>query len=116
MAQHDDIEAQRLAKAARKIATLEESMMDKAISALAESAEGRLFLWWLLQQGRVGTQPFTSNALTTAFQCGELNIGNIILERIIRADPAIYVRLQQENMNARREPDPDSAGDDTADY
>lgn len=106
MAQHDDIEARQAQREAERLAAFEEDLLSKAILSCASTPEGRMLLWWLLQQGRVGTQPFTSNALTTAFQCGELNVGNIILDRIIRVDPAIYVRLQQENLNGR---DPNGA-------
>lgn len=69
---------------------------------LLASPAGQNFLWWLLQIGKVGLQPFTANALQTSFNCGELNVGNQILAHILKADPAGYVRMQQERVNAER--------------
>jgi hypothetical protein len=119
MAQHDDKEARKALREQDKLAQLHEAQITKAIAACAATREGRLFLWWLLSIGQVGQQPFTANALNTAFNCGELNVGNQILARLIDVDPAIYVRMQQENLNdgrtAQREPsggnpDPDEPG------
>jgi len=59
---------------------------------------GQRLLLWLLEISKVGNQPFTSNALTTAFQCGELNIGNQLLADLMETDPAGYV-----NMTSRRD-------------
>ena len=99
MAQHDDREAKRLADRQRSLQRSHELRINSFIETAATSTEGREFLWWLLQLGKVGTQPFTTNALTTAFQCGELNVGNGILERLIAVNPAIYVQMQQEHQN-----------------
>jgi hypothetical protein len=51
----------------------DEQAIDGAIDALTQHPNGRKLLWWLLQIGRVGGQPFNGNALQTAFACGELN-------------------------------------------
>lgn len=96
MAAHDEKEQARLTKLQRQFAQVKKLRIDNAITNLASDSEGRELLWWLLQIGKVGTQPFTSNALTTAFQCGELNVGQQVLDRILEVDPAIYVRMQQE--------------------
>jgi hypothetical protein len=115
MAAHDDKEAGKLA---RKQATFEraaELRVDSAIAHLDQTREGREFLWWLLKIGRVGEQPFTANALTTAFNCGELNVGQQIQARLIAVDPAIYVRMQQEQLNDYRsafDTPGDTSGDD----
>lgn len=88
--------------------------IDNAIRQATKSPEGRKFLWWLLQIGKVNTQPFTTNAITTAFNCGELNVGNTILARITEVDPASYVQMQQESLNEYRElTDPNSAEPDS---
>ena len=96
MAAHDDKAQSKLTRLQQQLAKKAELDIDDAIAALAQHSNGRQFLWWLLQIGQVGRQPFTANALTTAFQCGELDVGNKILARIISVDPAIYVRMQQE--------------------
>lgn len=101
MAQHDERTTPRHEEF-NKLAVFRESQIDKAILKLAETVEGRKFLWWLLQVGKVGTQPFAANALNMSFNCGELNVGNTILSRITSVDSAVYVRMQQENENEYR--------------
>lgn len=71
--------------------------IDSAVSKMIADGEGRKFLWWLLEIGRVGTQPYSNNALNTAFSCGELNVGQKILDRIISVSPEGYVSMMQEN-------------------
>jgi hypothetical protein len=101
MAQHDEKASDR-SRALKQLDKLHEAQINKAIASLAETVEGRRFMWWLLQVGKVGTQPFASNALNTSFNCGELNVGNSILARIASVSPAVYVRMQQENENEYR--------------
>jgi hypothetical protein len=74
----------------------DEDRINSAISKALEDAEGRKFLWWLLTIGRIGMQPYTGNALSTAFSCGELNIGQQILDRIISNFPEGYVVMMKE--------------------
>lgn len=102
MAQHDERASDR-SRELDRLERLREAQIDKAITGLAQTVEGRRFLWWLLQIGKVGTQPFAANALNMSFNCGELNVGNEILGRIISVDPAVYVRMMQENENEHRE-------------
>lgn len=93
-------------KATRKqkdAARLEKLNIDKACENLLATREGRHYLWWLLRIGRVGSQPFTNNALATSFGCGELNVGQQILAHIIEVDPAGYALMIQEKANDERE-------------
>src|SRR5690606_17189020 len=76
--------------------------IDQALRDLLSSPRGREYLWWLLQIGRVGLQPFMTNALQTSFNCGELNVGQKILSHIIAVDPAGYVRMMQEKADDDR--------------
>jgi hypothetical protein len=76
--------------------------IDSAISALLQHEQGKKFLWWLLEIGRVGGQPFTANSLHTAFNCGELNVGQRILDRVISVSPEGYVSMMKENEIGRR--------------
>lgn len=99
MAAHDDKEQQRQVRSQQSVADRHRALQDLGLRQLMRSPEGREFLWWLLQIGKVGLQPFTANALNTAFQCGELNVGNQILDRITETDPAVYVQMQVEHMN-----------------
>lgn len=122
----DDSErrARQVQKRLRERQKATEQMIDNAIRLNSKTPEGRKFLWWLLQIGKVNTQPFTTNAITTAFNCGELNVGNTILARITDVDPASYVQMQQESLNEYREltnpnsaePDSDSPGSTAGSY
>jgi len=97
----------------------DELKIDSAISQAIENAEGRKFLWWLLEIGRVGLQPYAANALNTAFNCGEMNVGQRILDRIISVSPEGYLQMMRENNDERKERDAllqlDRTVDDQAD-
>lgn len=83
----------------------DEQKIDSAVAALVEHTQGRKLLWWLLEIGRIGMQPYANNALNTAFNCGELNVGQRILDRIISVSPEGYVRMMKENESESRERD-----------
>lgn len=88
---------------------------EDAIRALLATVKGRRFIWWLLEVGKEGIQPFTANALTTAFNCGELNVGKQILAQVIEIDPEGYLRLLKERQDERTNRDlalRNDAGDD----
>lgn len=97
----------------------DELEIDAAITALFDHTHGRRFLWWLLEVGRVGTQPFTQNSLLTAFACGELNVGQRILDRMLFVSPDGYVSLLKEKENERNsrnnELDGTTSGGDSGD-
>lgn len=76
--------------------------IDAFIRAAAQSREGLRFLWWLLEIGKFGSQPFNGHALTTSFSCGELNVGLQVFSRISEVDPKIYLAMVKENENAAR--------------
>lgn len=108
MAQHDPKPEIKRVKDAAKLEKLRQANLDKAINMLAERLEGRDLLWWLLEQCHIAQQPFTANALTTSFNCGEMNVGLKIQSRIIEANPAVYVRMMQERQDAGRADDSSS--------
>lgn len=75
----------------------DELHVDSAVSKALADQEGRKFLWWLLEIGRIGTTPYSGNALNTAFNCGELNVGQRILDRIISVSPDGYLLMMKES-------------------
>lgn len=79
----------------------DEAAIDTAIEALLQHTHGRKTLWWLLRIGRVGTQPFANNALQTAFGCGELNVGQQVLDRITAVSPEGYLAMMKEMADER---------------
>jgi hypothetical protein len=85
----------------RRWAKEDETAVREAIEALSLHRQGRKFLWWLLQIGGVGQQPYVSNALQTAFNCGTLNVGNQILEAIGTTAPDAYITMMKENADER---------------
>ena len=72
------------------------------IRALANHKSGREFLYWLLEIGHMGRNPFSTNALTTAFACGESNVSQQIQAAFIEAAPSDYMKMLKEEDDARR--------------
>jgi hypothetical protein len=100
-----------LEKRNRRIARqdkIDDADVQEVIKTLLGLPKGRKFFWWLLEQTQQGQQPFTSNALTTAFNCGELNVGQKVLARMVELDPVGYVTMLQERNDVRRKLDPDA--------
>src|SRR5882724_266953 len=85
----------------------DELKIDSAVRKAIVDSEGRKFLWWLLEIGRIGLQPYANNALNTAFNCGEMNVGQRILDRIISVSPEGYLTMMKENEDERRARDAD---------
>lgn len=65
-------------------------------TALLNSPRGRKFLYYLLGITGIGKNPFTANALTMSFTCGELNIGQRILADILSTQPEGWLLMQRE--------------------
>jgi len=97
--QDNDQSIRRLQK---KIEDEERQLQDKALNALLSTYEGRRLFWWMLEEAGIGGQPFTPDPHTTAFRCGELNVGNKILSRLFEVYPEAYVTMQKENEDAAR--------------
>lgn len=74
----------------------DQAELDEVLSTLMSVAKGRRFINHILSLGKIGQNPFTSNALTMSFNCGELNVGQKILSEILALVPDRYILLQQE--------------------
>lgn len=83
----------------------DQQKIDSAVSKAVVDIDGRKFLWWLLEIGRIGLQPYANNALNTAFNCGEMNVGQRILDRIISVSPEGYLQMMKENSDEVKERD-----------
>jgi len=79
----------------------DEFSIDGATGALLQHEQGRKFLWWLLEVAHIGHQPFSADPLITAFNCGELNIGQQVLSRITSVSPEGYVAMMKEKADER---------------
>ena len=62
--------------------------------------DGRRYFHGLLVRCHVFANPYTGRAGTTAFACGELNVGQQVLADIMRIAPDEYVQMMRE-ANAR---------------
>lgn len=102
MAQHDDKQAERLNRELTKYEKLDEAEINQVIESLIADPKGGKFLWWLLQAGKYGINPFSPDPTTMAFQAGEMNVGNAILARIVEVNPMGFAQLQ---MNRKLESD-----------
>lgn len=80
---------------------------DAFVRAALGTAQGRDYFFWLLSLCRVGQQPFTSNALATGFNCGELNVGLAVQAHLIEVTPDGWLSMlkekEEERLNAERD-------------
>ncbi len=76
--------------------------IELAIRDLLASAAGRRLLRRWLEFGKIGVNPFTTNALTMAFGCGELNVGQQVLADIMAVSPDGWLLMQKEVADEQR--------------
>lgn len=88
---------------------------DNFVRAAVETREGREYLYWLLELGKMGHNPYSGNALSTAFACGELNVSQQIQAHIIEIVPNAFLKMlaekEEERVNVRPDPDSDAGTD-----
>lgn len=84
--------------------------IESIISSLLASASGRKYLYYLLSLGKIGQNPFTTNALAMSFACGELNVGQRILFDIISVAPDAWALMQKEANDEYRSREQSLAG------
>ena len=104
MSYNDKTENQQEAQQKRlaKLTKRRNAARDAALKLCFTTYEGRALLWWLLEIGRVNTQPFSIDPQKTAFQCGEMNVGNAILARLVEVNPEGYLAMLKEKANEHR--------------
>jgi hypothetical protein len=101
----------------RRLDAVRDREIDDALRALMQHSQGRRTIYWFLELGRTGQNPFTGNALTTAFACGELNVSKAIEARVISVAPDFYLTMLKEMENERTHSVAagDTSGDDDTD-
>lgn len=108
----------KLAKKLRQQQQTKTRAVDLFMQESLKLREGREFFYWLLGLCHIGHNPFTTNALTTSFTCGELNIGQQVQARIIEVAPQHYLHMlveqQEEQADATRDANTDSFGNTDA--
>lgn len=109
----NEAEEKRVYRQQKRLETQRNLRLNTFISEVMKLAEGREFFYYLLELGKVGRNSFTGNALTTAFHCGEQNVGLQIQSRLIEVSPKGYLQMltekAEEELNVRRT---ESADDD----
>ena len=95
----DDPDEKRKVREANAQLATTQANIDEVTRTLLETRQGKDFIWWLLGIGKVNQQPFAHNALTTSFNCGELNVGQQVLAQIMKAAPDSYVKLLKEKVD-----------------
>jgi len=96
---------------AREDAKAAQREQDEFLREVLGLAQGRRYFWALLATCGVGRNPFATDPLTTAFTCGELNIGQRIQSEIIRVAPERYIQMMGEQ-SGRNYNTSDSDADD----
>ena len=93
----------------RRLANLDKSRRiarDDFLRAAVGTKQGREYIYWILELCGMGRNPFTANALTTAFSCGELNVGQRIQAHIIEVAPNAFLKMlaeqEEDRLNAER--------------
>lgn len=89
-------EQKKQLRKARDLSKLEKGEIDEAVKALLQHRHGRRYLWWLLEISQINVNPFTGNALTTSFECGQMNVGQRIQAHIIEVAPEGYLNMLKE--------------------
>lgn len=98
----------------KRLADLEKRRVfarDDFVRAALGTPQGRTFIYWLLEIGHIHRNPFTSNALTTSFACGELNVGKQVEALALTIAPDDFLRMlkerKEEEDNATRTDEPE---------
>lgn len=93
----------------REISRKQKTDIDDAVRALVQHPQGRQYIYWLLEICGIARNPFTANALTTSFACGQLNVGQQIQAHLIEVAPASFLKMleekEEERLNAVRQPE-----------
>jgi hypothetical protein len=87
---------------------------DTAVNNLYKTTEGRAYLWWILELSQaIGINPFSHDTHTTAFQCGQMNVGQQLMSHMINTNPDAFAELMKEQTYVR--PNRSSHGDTGSD-
>lgn len=89
-------------KAIKEAVKTAKSFDDRArdgLHTLMRDPNGRAWLYKVLSACGTHRNPFTPDALRTAFSCGEMNIGQQIIADMHEVSPELYLQTMKENNN-----------------
>lgn len=93
-------------RAAEKASRQIQRQDDDFLAFIMSSVEGRRWMHGFLARCKIGINAFSPDALVTAFQCGEQNVGNSYWSDLMRVCPDSYVEMMRE-VNGRDKPSSD---------
>lgn len=96
-------------KAAIKSAQRWGDKRNGVIRVLMSNEDGRRFVREHLELAHIGANPFHSDAIKMAFNCGELNIGQRFMADVMNAAPELYMKMMAE-ANPAPEPKDETNG------
>lgn len=94
----DTSDPKQVEKAIKASKTRDEVRVE-GLRQIMSSVQGRVWLFDLIKTCGPGQNPFTPDALRTAFNCGELNIGNQLVAQCHACSTELYLVMMKENQN-----------------
>jgi hypothetical protein len=76
--------------------------ISSAIAAIADTRQGREFLWWLFEICGVFTTSYTGNS-DTYFNEGRRAVGNEVLHRLVEVKPEIFQAMIKSGKTRQNE-------------
>lgn len=111
----DEATEKKQDKLRRRKAAERKANVDQMTAAMLSTRQGRDWFAWLLTLAPTRRCSFTNNALSTAFNAGETNVGLQIEAHLIEIAPKGYVlmleELQQDANDGRSTDDSDTEPD-----
>lgn len=80
----------------------------RVILSLMATPDGRRYVREHLELAHVGTNPFNSDALKMAFNCGEANVGQRYMADVMNAAPQLYMQMMEEARPRKEQKDVDN--------
>lgn len=69
---------------------------DEALGEFLKTVAGRRWFKKILEDCHIFQNPFSDDALKTAFSCGEMNVGQKLLVNFMRVAPNLYIQMMKE--------------------
>ena len=92
-----DVGDLRSVKAVEKEVKSEAQLLSEHLRTMMLDQMGRKWFYKLLSSCHILRNPFSSDPLRTAFECGEMNIGQQVFLELQAACPDLYLQMMEEN-------------------
>lgn len=96
---YDASDPQQVEKQKRKEA-IREKQNREVVAGLLSTPAGRNWMWGVLSDCHMFTNPYSTETHDTAFACGEMNIGQKLTAAIMRTSPDLYIQMLKERGDA----------------